>query len=238
MTGSDPAVTATLDVALDDLARARNYNAWLFDRVRPYLGARVLDAGAGIGTFVELAAAAGSDVTALEPDPVFAARLRARLPGTTVVEVPAESLPPALGGFDTVVCLNVLEHVERDADALERFRDALLPGGRLLLLVPAHPHLYGYYDRAAGHVRRYSKGSLRRLLEGSGFAVETLRHVNPVGALGWLAGVRLRRRDAWPSSEFRTFDRLVPLLRPLDALRLPFGLSLWAVATVGRDRGR
>jgi hypothetical protein len=105
-----------------------------------------------------------------------------------------------------------------------------VPGGRLLLLVPAHPRLYGGYDRAAGHVRRYSKQLLGRRLARTGFEIETLRHVNPVGALGWLVRVRLRSSGDWPSSSFTLFDRAVPILRRLDALRLPFGLSLWAVA--------
>jgi hypothetical protein len=100
----------------------------------------------------------------------------------------------------------------------------------LLLLVPAHPRLYGGYDRAAGHERRYSKRTLRGRLLGAGFEVDTLRHVNPLGAVGWLARVRLRRGDEWPSGSFRAFDRLVPALRHLDRVPLPFGLSLWAVA--------
>jgi hypothetical protein len=79
-------------------------------------------------------------------------------------------------------------------------------------------------------VRRYSKAPLRERLVKAGFEIETLRHVNPVGALGWLARVALRSDPEWPSGSFAVFDRLVPVLRPLDRLRLPFGLSLWAVA--------
>lgn len=218
-----------LDRVLAEIANARNYNDWLFDRARPHLGRRVLDAGAGIGTFSELAAAAGAEVTALEPDPAFAARLR-ELPGVHVVEAPAEAIPSGLGPFDSVLCLNVLEHVPDDEAALRGFRDALRPGGALLLLVPAHAWLYGGYDRAAGHERRYDAGTLRARLRAAGFEVETLRHVNPVGGLGWLVRVRLSRTDEWPSRSFRTFDRLVPALRHLDRVPLPFGLSLWAVA--------
>lgn len=219
-----------LDRVLADIAQARNYNDWLFARARPYLGRRVLDAGAGIGTFTALAAAAGAEVTALEPDPGFVSNLHERFPNVTVVEAPAEAIPPGLGEFDSILCLNVLEHVRDDAAALRGFREALRPGGALLLLVPAHPRLYGGYDRAAGHERRYDARTLRTRLEAAGFDVETLRHVNPLGALGWLVRVRLRRGDDWPSGSFRAFDRLVPALRHLDRVPLPFGLSLWAVA--------
>jgi SAM-dependent methyltransferase len=220
--------------ALTQIDAAPNYNDWLFARARPHLGRRVLDVGAGLGTFTERAAATGAEVVALEPEPAFAARLRERFdasPGVAVIEGAAEAPPDETGtGFDAVLCLNVLEHVRDDGAALRAFRERLAPGGRLLLLVPAHPRLYGGYDRAAGHERRYGREQLRRLLHGAGFDVDALRYVNPVGAIGWLLRVRLRRTADWPSGSFAMFDRLVPVFRPLDRLRLPFGLSLWAVA--------
>lgn len=224
----------TLERALSDLATAKNYNDWLFSRARPYLGSRLLDAGAGLGTFTALAAAKTTQVVALEPEPAFANHLRERFadtPSIRVVEGRAEAPPAEVGrGFDAILCLNVLEHVREHEAALAGFRDLLAPGGVLLLLVPAHGRLYGPYDRAVGHVRRYSRAALRGTLEAAGFDVEILRYVNPVGALGWLVRIRLGRGRAWPSTSFATFDRLVPFLRPLDQLRLPFGLSLWAVA--------
>jgi SAM-dependent methyltransferase len=232
---SEPAqqqeVVTTLDRALADIAGARAYNEWLFDRIRPFLGARVVDAGAGVGTFTALAADTGAEVTAVEPVPEFAAILRERFQGdakVTVVEGTVEAVRHR--SFDSIICLNVLEHIEDDRATLGEFMGQLVPGGRLLLLVPAHPGLYGGYDRAAGHVRRYSKRLLTDQLVEAGFEIETLRHVNPVGALGWLVRVRLRSSEEWPASSFSLFDRAVPVLRRLDALRLPFGLSLWAVA--------
>ncbi len=214
------------------LAEARHYNDWIFDRARPYLGARVLDVGAGLGVFTELALDAGAEVVACEPDPEFVATLRERVgarAGATVREETAESLDPG-SGFDSAICFNVLEHVPDDEGALRRIRELLRPGGRLLLLVPAHPRLHGAYDGAVGHERRYTGAGLRNALVGAGFALDELRHVNPVGAAGWLVRMKLRSDASWPASSFRTFDRLVPLFRPLDRLRLPFGLSLWAVA--------
>lgn len=220
------------DEILAVIAASRNYNDWLFDRARPYLGLRVLDAGAGVGTFTELASETGAEVVAVEPHREFVDLLRGRFsgrPSVRVVEGTAEG-PAAGGGFDSIVCFNVLEHVSDDAGALAAFREQLRPGGRLLLLVPAHAFLFGATDRAIGHERRYDRKPLRRLLEGAGFTVETLRAVNPLGALGWLVRVRLAGREDWPAGSFRLFDRLVPLLRPLDRVPLPLGLSLWAVA--------
>lgn len=223
------------DDVLAELAAARNYNEWLFRRGARHLGTRVLDVGAGIGTFTELAAAQAKEVTALEPDAAFAEYLERRFagrPGVEVLQADVAQLDIAsrAGTFDSIICFNVLEHVDDDARALRGFRELLAPGGRLLLLVPAHSWLSSPFDRAVGHERRYTAGPLRGLLESAGLAVDELRYVNPVGAIGWLVSMRLRRRRELPVGQLRLFDRLVPLLRPLDLLRLPFGQSVWAVA--------
>jgi SAM-dependent methyltransferase len=214
--------------------RATNYNRWLFERAEPYLGRRVLDVGAGIGTFTALAAD-GREVVALEPDARFAARLRARFAahsGVKVVEAEAEAAGAAAGdrGFDSAVCFNVLEHIDDDAAVLGDFRDVLVPGGRLLLLVPAHPSLYGAVDEVVEHRRRYRRDGLRALLASCGFEIDDARYVNPLGAAGWFVSSRLLRRKLLPERSLLLYDRLVPLLRALDAVPLPFGLSVWSVA--------
>jgi SAM-dependent methyltransferase len=216
------------------MAEADNYNDWLLARALPFLGRRVLDFGAGLGTFTT-ALAAQAEVVAVEPDPELAATLRARFaadPQVTVVEGDAGWLGDAgaHGGFDSVVCLNVLEHIRDDEGVLRGFRDCLAPGGHVLVLVPAHAALYGRIDRLVGHERRYSRGGLRNVIERAGLEPVETRYVNPVGAIGWLVSSRLLKRDQVPVGPLRAYDRLVPLLRRLDELRLPFGLSVWAVA--------
>jgi SAM-dependent methyltransferase len=214
------------------MSSARNYNAWLLDRARPYLGRRVLDVGAGIGTFTAELVRTADAVVALEPDPEEAEVLRERFAGedrVKVLQCTAAELPAEESPFDAAICFNVLEHVPDDVDALRAVSARLRPGGHLLLLVPAHPALYGATDRAVDHVRRYDRATLRRAVEASGFELLELRHVNPVGALGWAVSSRLLRRREIPTGPLALYDRLVPLLRALDRLRLPVGLSLWAV---------
>jgi SAM-dependent methyltransferase len=232
-----PGVTGPANPQVESLRRmagAPAYNRWLVDRARPYLGRRVLDAGAGSGTLTRLVAGEVDEVVALEPDAELLPHLRGAVagePNVTVVHAAAEQLPAlSLGRFDSVLCLNVLEHVADDEGALRSFRAALVPGGRVLLLVPAHPRLYGEIDRVVDHERRYSRPGLESLLARCGLEVVALRPVNPLGALGWLVSSRLLRRRHVPEGPLRAYDRLVPLLRPLDRLPLPFGLSLWAVA--------
>lgn len=221
-----------LDTVLDKLADAPNYNEWLFSRARPHLGTKVLDAGAGTGTFTALAAAV-AEVVALEPDPEFAELLRRRFDthaNVRVVQADLVALPDVGEDFDSVLCFNVLEHVHDHERALTELRNRLRPGGRLLLLVPAHPALYGGTDRAIGHVRRYRRKPLEQLLRSTGYDPIELRHVNPAGGLWWFVSARIPRREQAPFAALGTIDRVVPLLRPLDRLRLPFGLSLWSVA--------
>jgi SAM-dependent methyltransferase len=215
-----------------DVSVATRYNDWLLDRCRPYLGAETLDYGAGIGTFTEPLARLCRRVVAAEPLAEFAAELRRRFAETANVEVVEGDVAalPEGEAFDSVVCLNVLEHVAEDDAALRGVLGRLRPGGHLLLLVPGHAALYGSLDETAGHERRYDPRPLRAQLERVGFEVLTARRVNPVGALGWLVSARVLRREEVAEGSFRAFDRLVPVLRHLDRVPSPLGLSVWAVA--------
>ena len=212
---------------LQAMAGATAYNTWLIDRARPWLHGRVLDVGAGIGTHTTQLRPFADEVVALEPDPQFAQMLRERVDGVQIVEGDASRVD---GPFDAIVCFNVLEHIEDDAATLRRLRELLAPDGTLLLLVPAHQVLFGPIDTAFGHYRRYGKTELDGKLRAAGLRPELLRHVNPVGALGWFAQARVRKRERMSYRGLDLYDRLVPVLRLLDRLPLPIGLSLWAVA--------
>jgi SAM-dependent methyltransferase len=212
---------------LQAMAGAEAYNDWLIDRARPWLFGRVLDVGAGIGTHTSQLRDLVDEVVAVEPDPLFAQMLRERVHGVEVIEGDAMDVA---GSFDAIVCFNVLEHIEDDEATLRRLRALLAPDGMLLLLVPAHPTLFGPIDTAFGHYRRYAKRELRHKLLRSGLEPHVLRHVNPVGALGWLAQARIRKHSRMSYRGLDLYDRLVPTLRLLDNVPLPLGLSLWAVA--------
>jgi len=222
--------------------QAPRYNEWLLERIRPFLGTDVLEIGAGIGTFTLMLAQAPNvrRVLALEPDKHLAGTLVERTKGVgnvAVLEKPVEQLTPELAGgaVDSVVCLNVLEHIQDDRTALVRMAQCLRPGGSLFLLSPAHALLFGEVDRAVHHQRRYSKAALALLLRDTGFVVETIRYVNPVGALGWLVSSRLLKVRDIPSSSLRIYEHLVPVLKFVDRVPMPFGLSVW-VRAVRDDR--
>lgn len=231
-----PAVVTDQEEILWSLERhARRYNEWLLERALPYVGERVLEAGAGVGTFTVMLARDDRRVFANELDPEFAEFLEERARTLPNVDVLRNNLlevtPELLGGpVDSIICFNVLEHIARDVEAVAAMRRCLRPGGRLLLLVPAHPFLYGATDRAVDHERRYTRAGLGDLLHRSRYAIEELRYVNPVGAAGWFVSSKVLRRSTLPAGPLSVFGRLVPVLRFFDRVPMPFGLSVWARA--------
>jgi SAM-dependent methyltransferase len=227
-------------VSLDiqrQLANTPRYNRWLADLVRPAVGQRVLDFGAGLGN-VTAHLLDRELLVALEPDPVFCAELHARFDAHPQARVLAGALPDtALTAelraldLDSVVSFNVLEHIADDAGVCCQVADVLPAGGRLALVVPALQTLYGSWDAADGHFRRYAPGRLRRLLQGAGFEVERLRYLNLPGVLPWFLNGRVLRRPYAPGAAFRLYDRVVPLIRLVeDRWSPPLGQSLVVVA--------
>jgi SAM-dependent methyltransferase len=127
------------------------------------------------------------------------------------------------------VCLNVLEHIERDRDALAAMRELLNPGGTVVLLVPAVPALYGELDRALGHYRRYTPAVLRDRLADAGLAVRHLEYFNLAGMPGWWLVGRVLKRSVIPTGSLRFYNALVPLFRLERYLPWRPGQSLIAV---------
>ena len=133
--------------------------------------------------------------------------------------------------FDTILCINVLEHVRDDEAAVAAMVDVVEPGGTVALLVPAHPALYGQYDAMEGHFRRYSRAGLSGLLARSGLEVVRLHRFNMAGAAGWWLQYRLLRQRIHGQGHFKVLQAALPVLRAVEArLKPPFGLSLVAIA--------
>jgi SAM-dependent methyltransferase len=231
----DSAEDAILE-ELRSLARARRLCDWMFEELDG-AGGEVVEVGAGIGTFSERVLAAGAErLVAVEPDARCAEFLERRFADDTRVRVVREAVPGArslvelVGGCDLVVCQNVLEHIDDDAAAVADMAAALRPGGRLALLVPAHPRLFGALDLRYGHRRRYTRDRLARLLEQAGLEIVELRPFNLAGVAGWWTK-NLRGRPRIGPASLRLYDALVPLLRALErGLGPPTGLSLIAKA--------
>jgi SAM-dependent methyltransferase len=224
---------------LERMDGANNYNAWLGRRFREHLGRRVLEIGAGIGTITQELEAGLELLVALEVDRFYVDRLKNKFRGkphvrpylSDVALADWESLKAER--LDTIVLSNVLEHIPDDGAAVRRFRQILPEGGKVVVLVPALPQLFGAIDEAVGHHRRYTPETLRRVLENNGFTVDTLEWMNLVGIPGWFMNSRVMRRRSVPKLQLKLYDRLAPwLARAESHVKLPVGMSLFAVARV------
>jgi 2-polyprenyl-3-methyl-5-hydroxy-6-metoxy-1,4-benzoquinol methylase len=214
------------------MSRARNYFAWQARLVLPELGRRVLEIGCGIGNFTELLTDREA-VIAIDAETDCIALVQSRCPSAHAVALDAssESLRD-LARFqpDSAVLLNVLEHIEDDSGTLQRIASILPARGRIVLLAPAFPSLYGPIDRNLGHHRRYSRSGIRQLARAAGLEIQKLRYVNAIGFLGWWTNAHLLRRTAQSEAQIHWFDRLVPAISRLESiLPPPFGQSLFAV---------
>ena len=216
------------------MRHAQRYNEWVWGRLAPYIGDRVLEVECGTGTFTRYLRNHAL-VVATEHDPHHLEAVRARFGLHQNIRVHAVDRDrPDLDGlrserFDTVLCLNVLEHLEHDDDALATFASLLPPGARLVLKVPAMPQLYGELDRAVGHLRRYDRDELRAKLLRQGFAVEMVRYVNLPGLFGWYLNSRLLQRTAIPGMQTRLASLFLPWLRLEQHLDPRWGMTLLAV---------
>ena len=218
---------------LRSMELATSFSAWLMKKISPYLQGCVVEVGAGIGNNVR--AMSGADrVVATEPDPEYLGYLRNMFAGRRridVVEWDVNQAAPAelLGAADSVLCSNVLEHIEEEHAVLENMNAVLRQGGRLVLVVPASPALHGTVDEALGHVRRYTPESLRKALADAGFGTSVCFWMNKIGVFGWWLNGKVLKRRVLGRWQMKLFDTLVPLFRVIDPL-LPWpGLSLIAV---------
>jgi glycosyltransferase involved in cell wall biosynthesis len=228
----------TEDIVYQTLQRMKKlhrYNRWIFSKFSPFLGRRVLEIGSGIGNITKFLLdrdfVIASDV---EPKSLtllkntFGPYKKFLIEKFDVSGSDIERYRPY--HIDSVICFNVLEHIEKDERALENIFNLLEPKGRLLLFVPCHPWLYGSLDQHLGHHRRYGRKDLKRKLENEGFKLIFLRHFNRIGILGWYLNSKILRRKRLPSFQLRIYNLLVPLFKMEDFFPLPFGTSLLAVA--------
>jgi len=218
------------------MAEAKNYFAWQARVVAPALGRRVAEIGCGTGNFTQ-ALLDRDAVIAVDIEPACIDALRSRYAGRdnlhSFVCAPGDPDFAALSRFnpDSCVCLNVLEHIEDDLEALRRMASVLSPGGVVVLLVPAFPSLYGPIDRMLGHYRRYTRTAISRLAEAAGLKVKSSRYLNAIGFFGWWANAHILKRTAQSSAQIEVFDRyVVPISSRLESwVHPPFGQSLLIV---------
>jgi SAM-dependent methyltransferase len=217
------------------LEKATHFYNWVGETVKGSMGARVLEIGAGIGNLS--ARLCQRDLyIASDSDEMFASRLVhrfARRPNVRTMRLdPTNAADIAAVGeeVDTVLCLNALETIQDEATALKNLNQALIPGGKLIMMVPQDEKMFGTLDQAIGRCRRYSRDSISILLKNSGFEIEKIESFNRVGMIGWWLNGKILKRQAISRIQLKLMDSFMWAIKRFDHL-LPWeGLSLFVVA--------
>jgi SAM-dependent methyltransferase len=226
---------------LESMDLAVNYHRWIIELIRPYLGDRIVEVGAGRGALTKLLLECRPrSLVAIEPSDMFFDLEKhvihpengptVRFYHDTFTSVTADIIRD--GRPDTVIYINVLEHIEDDEEELRLVYETLSGGGTLCIFVPAMPILLSKFDRHIGHFRRYGRRELTRKCTNAGFEIETIRGFDVPGILPWLIKYRLLGSIKMESSAVGFYDRfLIPLIRPIEnLLRPPIGKNLLIVA--------
>jgi SAM-dependent methyltransferase len=223
---------------LRSVRRARGFNRWMLSTFREHIGNRVFEAGCGIGNFTELLLDR-ERLVCVDADPFYVEMIgrrfghmenvRAFEGDLTSAACAAEVAPE---NIDTIISLNVLEHIEADRTVLEQFVKIVRPGGHVVVLVPAHPWLYTACDKSLGHVRRYTEAELREKFAAAGLEVVSLRQFNRLGTIGWWLSGLLGKKDLSPT-QMRLYEWMLPIAKLMDWMGVGPGLSM---VVVGRKR--
>ena len=222
---------------LNNLTGTPQYVRWVCDLIRPHLGDYVLEIGAGIGNFSGRLMARRFCYLATESDDLYLHALQNRFLKTpnVVVRQLRPTVPEDFEGLpqnlDTVLCINVLELMDDDADLLARIHAALPPGGQLVLLVPRGVNLFGSLDKTLGHRRRYSISGLKKLLQQQGFRLDNLHQVNRIGTPIWYFSSRIIHSNRLSKISLKLFDKTILIWRLLDHIMPWGGVSIVAVST-------
>ena len=212
---------------LEAMANSPGYVGWILDKFRPYLAGRTLEVGAGIGTISTYLFEEVSSLDLIEPSFSLVEKLNRRFMNNELVTVIPVTLEKYLADsereiYNTVVMVNVLEHIKDDNGALGILRDLIVPGGCLLLYVPALPFLYSNFDKSVGHYRRYTRSNLTRQLEAAGYTIKYVSYFDFLGIFPWYIVNKLGGKTSLNPNSIKLYDKIgVPLARISESIIPP-----------------
>jgi len=217
---------------LESMNQAAWFNQWTLNRFKSYLRGDILEVGCGIGNFTGTLAKYGK-VWAIDINESYIKELKTTDSQANVGVGNIEKGEYFFGNrkFDIAVCINVLEHTENDNVALVNLYQLLKKGGRLILIVPSSPFLYGEIDRSIGHFRRYEKINLIKKLEDLDFKIIRSLRLNLLGAIGWFISGKIMKDTIVKKWKIKIFDFLARIVLPIeDFIEPPIGTSILIIA--------
>lgn len=216
---------------LESMSQAVWYNQWTLNKFKEFISGDILEVGCGIGNFTDTLSKLGK-VTAIDIERSYLNE-RNFSDGTKIGFGDIEKGEYFFESkkFDTIVCLNVLEHIEDDKKALDNLYNLLKDEGKLIVLVPSHPNLYGEIDRSIGHFRRYTKKDLLQKMKDADFFILKSRRLNMLGAVGWWVAGRFFKERIVGNGKIKIFNFIAPFILPIEnIIEFPFGTSILVVA--------
>lgn len=211
---------------LEAMSFAKKYHQWIIKEFRPYIGDVVAEVGAGTGDFSELLLRSHvQELVAFEPSenmyPLLLEKLQANPTAQAINDFFGGPTSPPAQEFDSVIYVNVLEHIEDDVRELFQAYKAIKPGGHILLFVPALPWLYSDLDRHLGHFRRYYKGDLAEKVRKSGFHIVKAKYFDSLGIIPWYVAFVLLKRTI-SSRNVSLYDNVaVPIVSWVESIVPP-----------------
>lgn len=224
---------------LGRLARAPRFNRWMADVIRPFCGQRVLEIGSGVGN-LSRELLPREEYVASDVNPLYLnmlANLTADRPylKSSYCDVnDLDSFPASAGGYDTVICLNVIEHVGDDRKSLMNIKAVLADTGHAIILVPQGPWNFGTLDEVLGHQRRYTRDTLSDLATSCGMEISNLIEFNRIGTIAWFLNGRILKRQSFGIGQIWMLNLMTPIMRRFDSLLPIPPLSL--IAVMGRAK--
>lgn len=218
---------------LESMSQAIWYNQWTVDQFKKSLHGDILEVGCGVGNFTSQLLNFG-EISAIDINEDYLKHTKRLIGSRGQVgfgDIEKGNYFFKNKKFDTVVSLNVLEHIQDDKAALSNLFNLLKRGGKLILVVPSQKFLYGEIDKSIGHFRRYEKTELVRKLRSVGFEIIKSKKLNFLGAIGWFIAGKIFKEKKIKKGNIKIFNLIAPFLLSLENLvEPPLGISILVVA--------
>ena len=223
---------------LEAMSFAVNYHKWILEEFRPFLGKRLVEVGAGTGSFSEMLIGENpEDLALIEPSEMFEfleqniSQIETTARVNYYNSIFSETAENLSEKPDTIIYVNVLEHIEDDRGELQKVYETLETGGHCLIFVPALMSLYGAFDEKVGHFRRYAKKELEEKAKAAGFTVVKSKYFDFVGIFPWYIKYKLLKSDSLESGAVTAYDKFaVPVTKQFERfLKFPVGKNILTV---------
>jgi len=209
---------------LEAMSFAQNYHNWIYENIETELGTKITEIGSGVGNFTEfLLRNDHARIDAYEPCTKMHLNNKfSKNPRVNCINSNFELVSKCYDyKYDSVIFINVLEHIQQDLDAIKNAYNITRPGGKLIIFVPALQFLYSKFDRSIGHYRRYQKSELTKLVQNASFKIISCEYFDSIGIIPWFVFMKVMRRGLSVRNTFTYDSFVVPWLKILEKIISP-----------------